>query len=92
MEIDITQIVVAVIGLLSVIVTSVVVPLIKSKLTNSQWEQRSREICLGQGVHRAAVCGAWHQDRRRHHPDRHRERLEGAGAGSEAAPGRKKCQ
>ena len=38
MEIDITQIVVAVIGLLSVIVTSVVVPLIKSKLTNSQWE------------------------------------------------------
>ena len=38
MEIDITEIVVAVIGLLSVIVTSVVVPLIKSKLTNSQWE------------------------------------------------------
>ena len=38
MEIDITQIVVAVIGLLSVIVTSVVMPLIKSKLTNSQWE------------------------------------------------------
>ena len=38
MEVDITQIVVAVIGLLSVIVTSVVVPLIKSKLTNSQWE------------------------------------------------------
>ena len=36
MEIDITQIVVAVIGLLSVIVTSVVVPLIKSKLTNRQ--------------------------------------------------------
>ena len=33
-----TQVVVAVIGLLSVIVTSVVVPLIKSKLTNSQWE------------------------------------------------------
>ena len=41
MEIDITQIVVAVIGLLSVIVTSVVVPLIKSKLTNSQWESIS---------------------------------------------------
>ncbi len=38
MEIDMTQVVVAVIGLLSVIVTSVVVPLIKSKLTNSQWE------------------------------------------------------
>ena len=34
--IDITEIVVAVIGLLSLIVTSVVVPLIKSKLTNSQ--------------------------------------------------------
>lgn len=38
MEIDITQIVVALIGLLSVIITSVVVPLIKSKVTNSQWE------------------------------------------------------
>ena len=38
MNIDITQIVVAVIGLLGVIITSVVVPLIKSKLTNSQWE------------------------------------------------------
>lgn len=38
MNVDITQIVVAVIGLLGVILTSVVVPLIKSKLTNSQWE------------------------------------------------------
>lgn len=38
MEIDVTQIVVALIGLLSVIITSVVVPLIRSKLTNSQWE------------------------------------------------------
>lgn len=38
MNIDITQIVVAVIGLLGVILTSVVVPLIKSKLTNSQWK------------------------------------------------------
>lgn len=38
MNIDITQIVVAVIGLLGIIITSVVVPLIKSKLTNSQWE------------------------------------------------------
>lgn len=38
MNIDITQIVMAVIGLLGVILTSVVVPLIKSKLTNSQWE------------------------------------------------------
>ena len=38
MNIDITEIVVAVIGLLGIIITSVVVPLIKSKLTNSQWE------------------------------------------------------
>ena len=38
MNIDITQIMVALIGLLGIIVTSVVVPLIKSKLTNSQWE------------------------------------------------------
>lgn len=38
MNIDITQIVVAVIGLLGIIITSVIVPLIKSKLTNSQWE------------------------------------------------------
>ena len=38
MNIDITEIVVAVIGLLSIVITSVVVPLIKSKLTNSQWE------------------------------------------------------
>lgn len=38
MNIDITQIVVAIIGLMSVIITSVVVPLIRSKLTNSQWE------------------------------------------------------
>lgn len=38
MNIDITQIVVAVIGLLGIIVTSVIVPLIKSNLTNSQWE------------------------------------------------------
>ncbi len=38
MEIDITQIVVTVIGLMTVIVTSVIVPLIKSKLTQSQWD------------------------------------------------------
>lgn len=36
--IDITQIVVAVIGLLGIILTSVVVPLIKSKLTEAQWQ------------------------------------------------------
>ena len=58
MEIDMTQVVVAVIGLLSVIVTSVVVPLIKSKLTNSQWESicnyayagvQAAEILIGAG-------------------------------------------
>lgn len=38
MNIDITQIVVAVIGLLGIVITTVVFPLIKSKLTNSQWE------------------------------------------------------
>lgn len=38
MTIDITQIMVALIGLLGIIVTSVVVPLIKSKMTNEQWE------------------------------------------------------
>ena len=38
MNIDITEIVVAVIGLLGIVITSVVVPLIQSKLTNSQWE------------------------------------------------------
>ena len=36
--IDITQIVVAIIGLLSIILTSVVVPLIKSKITSTQWD------------------------------------------------------
>ncbi len=38
MTIDITQIMVALIGLLGIIVTSVVVPLIKSKMTNEQWD------------------------------------------------------
>lgn len=37
-SIDITEVVVSLIGLLSIIITSVVFPLIKSKLTNSQWE------------------------------------------------------
>lgn len=37
-DIDITQIVAALIGLLSVLVTSVIVPLIRIKLTNVQWE------------------------------------------------------
>lgn len=58
MNIDITQIVVAVIGLMSVIITSVVVPLIKSKITNSQWESiknyalagvQAAEIIIGSG-------------------------------------------
>ena len=58
MNIDITQIVVAVIGLLSIVITSVVVPLIKSKLTNSQWETiknyalagvQAAEILIGAG-------------------------------------------
>ena len=37
-DIDITQIVAVLIGLLSVLVTSVIVPLIRTKLTNVQWE------------------------------------------------------
>lgn len=38
MNIDITQIIVAVIGLISLIITSVVVPWIKSKTSASQWQ------------------------------------------------------
>lgn len=38
MEIDMMQAVAAVIGLLGVILTSVAVPLIKSKMNDSQWE------------------------------------------------------
>lgn len=38
MTIDITQIVVAVLGLLGLIITTVLVPWIKSKLTNEQWQ------------------------------------------------------
>lgn len=37
-SIDVTELVVALIGVLSIFITTVVVPLIKSKLTNSQWE------------------------------------------------------
>jgi xanthosine utilization system XapX-like protein len=36
--IDITQIVVAVLGLLGLIITTVLVPWIKSKITNEQWQ------------------------------------------------------
>ena len=58
MNIDITEIVVAVIGLLGIVITSVVVPLIQSKLTNSQWETiknyalagvQAAEILIGAG-------------------------------------------
>ena len=58
MNIDITQIMVTLIGLLGIIITSVVVPLIKSKLTNSQWETiknyalagvQAAEILIGAG-------------------------------------------
>ena len=38
MTIDITQIVVAVLGLLGLIITTVLVPWIKSKITNEQWQ------------------------------------------------------
>ena len=38
MMIDITQIVVAVLGLLGLIITTVLVPWIKSKMTNEQWQ------------------------------------------------------
>ena len=38
MVFDLTQIVVAVIGLLGLIITSVIVSLIKSKLTDAQWQ------------------------------------------------------
>lgn len=38
MTFDITQIVVALIGLLSLVLTSVVVPLIQSKISNEHWQ------------------------------------------------------
>ena len=38
MNIDITQIVVAVIGLLGLVVTSVLVPLIRTKISAEQWD------------------------------------------------------
>lgn len=38
MNIDITQIVVALVGLMSLVITSVIVPLMKSKLTDAQWQ------------------------------------------------------
>ena len=38
MQLDLTQIVVALIGLIGLVITSVIVPLIKSKLTDAQWQ------------------------------------------------------
>ena len=58
MQLDLTQIVVAVIGLLGLVVTSVLVPLIKSKLTDAQWQMvrayaiagvQAAEIIIGAG-------------------------------------------
>ncbi len=57
-SIDVTELVVALIGVLSIFITSVVFPLIKSKLTNSQWEiiknyalagVQAAEILIGAG-------------------------------------------
>ncbi len=58
MNIDVTEIVVALIGLMSLVITSVIVPLIKSKLTNAQWQMvrtyalagvQAAEILIGSG-------------------------------------------
>lgn len=47
MNIDITQIVVAVIGLLGLIITTVLVPWIKSKMTNEQWQMIVNYVYAG---------------------------------------------
>lgn len=58
MNIDITQIVVAVIGLLGLVVTSVLVPLIRTKINAEQWDTiynyavaavQAAEIIIGAG-------------------------------------------
>ena len=58
MNIDITQIVVAVIGLLGLVVTSVLVPLIRTKINAEQWDiicnyavaaVQAAEIIIGAG-------------------------------------------
>lgn len=46
-DIDVTQIVAVLIGLLSVLVTSVIVPLIRTKLTNVQWETVKNYVLAG---------------------------------------------
>lgn len=38
MDIDITEIVVSLIGILSVIITGIIIPLIKTKTTSAQWQ------------------------------------------------------
>ena len=50
MNIDITQIVVAVIGLLGLVVTSVLVPLIRTKISAEQWDTiYNYAVAAGQG-------------------------------------------
>lgn len=58
MNIDITQIVVAVIGLLGLVVTSVLVPLVRTKINAEQWDTicnyavaavQAAEIIIGAG-------------------------------------------
>ena len=58
MNIDITQIIVAVIGLLGLVVTSVLVPLIRTKINAEQWDTiynyavaavQAAEIIIGAG-------------------------------------------
>lgn len=66
MNIDITQIVVAVIGLLGLVVTSVLVPLIRTKINAEQWDTiynyavaavQAAEIIIGAG--KGAEKFAW---------------------------------
>lgn len=58
MQLDLTQIVVALIGLMGLVITGVIVPLIKSKLTDAQWQMvrayaiagvQAAEIIFGAG-------------------------------------------
>ena len=66
MNIDITQIIVAVIGLLGLVVTSVLVPLIRTKINAEQWDTicnyavaavQAAEIIIGAG--KGAEKFAW---------------------------------
>lgn len=66
MNIDITQIVVAIIGLLGLVVTSVLVPLIRTKINAEQWDTiynyavaavQAAEIIIGAG--KGAEKFAW---------------------------------